>query len=299
MLRDLDQLRFLPQTVLEIEKQKPNIDFIDVPGREVVVSIFRPEGIEMRPVLDPEHMPRVTRFNTVIVSWTFASLRGELPEMNSAYEVGGNPKYLRTISTTARDGRGYDITNGVRERKEYLEAMVVSAGGIYQVKPLRENDVVVPVLRCGGNIAGGLGINGVPIEVKRLRFNGMPDLLGAGVNINSGTAECLSGKRVRLLEGVVASGSTVSVVAMALRNLGVSVEAIDCDAVIVTPVGANFSKDFRQALGIKGEERGAFVGGILNPNWYVVYSPQSRELRGLPRREWWHLRSERWSAKLI
>lgn len=138
---------------------------------------------------------------------------------------------------------------------------------------MKGNDIVVPVVRAGENIAKHLRLGRmVPIEVKRLRFDGLPDLLGAGVNLTAGVRNNLAHRRVRLLEGIVASGSTKMAVAAALKNWEVNVAGLDCDAVVMCPVGVELAAQFGMAVGINGEERAVFAGGVLDDDWYVRYS---------------------------
>ncbi len=247
---------------------------IEVPGYGVIKNMFHPQGIELAPYLAPEHMPSVTQFQTVVFSQAFAELRGDLGTFESpAIQIpGGSGRDLLAISQIARDKRGYNPDLGRQDRANYLAAMAGSASLIYAKAPVLPGDVIVPVVRCGGNIATELGLAGcVRIEAKRLRFKGNPDILGAGITISPKVAERLKGRHIRLLEGVIASGSTVCVVAASLANLGVQVAALDCDAVVVAPAGASFSAAARKSLGVRGVDRGVFIGGGLNSNWYVVY----------------------------
>ncbi len=254
----------------------PHKEQINIPGRGVVDNLHNPFGMELKPYLDPEHLPAVTNFTTVIFSEAFAHLRGRLPEKDPPAEVewGGKGKLLKIISTIAADEESYRPTpKGKLNRQLYLKAMC-EASKEHFVVPVAPNEVIVPIERCGGNIARALNIKGVSIEIKRLRFKDHPDLLGAGINLDPITAEKFRDKRVRLLEGIVASGSTKCVFIAALKNLGIGTIGVDCDAVVVCPAGAEFCLDFGNAVGYGGSDVAAFAGGILNPNWYAIYHAQ-------------------------
>lgn len=250
---------------------------IEIPGRKPVYNLYSPEGIEIRDILDPKHAPAITKFTTLIVSQSFAKLRGVSPlDIPPGTEVhwGGKGELLRTISLVAADEESYKPTpKGKLNRQVYLNAISEAAKELLAGFP--DGDAIfAPIERCGGNIARKLGISGISVEAKRLRFKGYPNLLAAGVNLERNTAEKFAGRRVRILEGVIASGSTECALMAALRNLKIKVGMVDCDAVVICPAGSEFTEDFRQAFGIIGENRAVFAGGVLDEDWYVRYHPQ-------------------------
>ena len=257
-------------------------EVIEVPGRKPLHNFYNPEGIELRPILDPEHMPGITKLETVIVSEEPADLRGEFSdhvEHRGVRQVGENVGDMITMSNIAADPTNYEIDNEEARvtRGVYLESAANLLGGVYEVFPPQPNDVLVGVRRCGSNILDKLEERGMEIphredvDAKRLRFNGLPHALGAGTNIDKEVADRLWGKNVRLGEGVVAAATTEDCIAVGLKNMGTSIAGISCDAVVETPVGAAYAEDVKKALGVNVPDRAAVVGGVLNPNWYVEY----------------------------
>lgn len=246
-------------------------------SKEAVHNYFNPRGIELQPYLDNDHMPQITEFTTVIVSHAFSSLRGIAPaSIPIEPEEKGDSQQLFEISSVAAHAESYKKSKqGIENRIKYLIAMGEAGRELYRRRPVRGGEIVVPIERCGGNIARYLRLpNTISIEVKRLRFKGFPNLLGAGINLDPGVAERFKEKRLRLLEGVVASGSTIGVIGAALRNSGIAVSGIDCDAVIVCPAGAQFAGELRDLLYLKGKDRSIFTGGVLDKDWYVRYHPE-------------------------
>jgi len=270
-----------PRTLIEDLKDLGHYEEITVPGRQPVHNFYNPRGIELERFLDKKHPVKITNFNTVIISKSFMDLRGKLPRYDepSQVEWEGDSKLLHKISRIANTEGVYEGTPEAKAlRREYLSAISEAAKELYIV-PAAQNEIIVPIERCGGNIARVLKAkNGVLenkelvfIEVKRLRFRDRPDLLGAGINLSPEVANRFIGRTVRLLEGIVATGSTESAVIAAFRNMNIPILAVDCDAVVVCPVGAEMVRDFRGAAGIDGTDCGAFVGGILDENCYARY----------------------------
>jgi len=258
-------------------------EIIEMPGDQPPVhNFFNPTGMELRAYLDPEHMPGMTKFISVIVSEAFADLRGVDPETVGQYETSwgldtkGEPQPLETISKVATQKVSYEKNSeeGKANRRDYLRAMCEAAKELFRGEPLVEDlHVLVPIERCGANIARAMDLPGACIEVKRLRFDGYPDLLGAGTDLDLETAEKFEGKVVRIFEGVVATGSTEAVIIAAILNWDIEPVSVDCDAVIMCPVGAKFASEFREAIFRGSYDRSVYSGGTLDGDWYLVWHP--------------------------
>ena len=257
-------------------------EIIEMPGDQPPVhNFFNPTGMELRACLDPEHMPGMTKFTSVIVSEAFEDLRGVDPKTVGQYETSwgldtkGEPQPLETISKVAAQKVSYekDSEEGKANRRDYLRAMCEAANELFRGDPLIEGQLLVPIERCGGNIARAMGLSGVLMEVKRLRLDGYPDLLGAGTDLDLETAKKFEGKVVRIFEGVVATGSTQAVIIAAIRNWGIKPFSVGCDAVVMCPVGAKFASEFREALLVGGSDCSVYSGGTLDGNWYLVWHP--------------------------
>lgn len=249
------------------------VERIDIPGKGHVLNLYHPDGIELNDFLDSAHMPRITNFKTVVLYPALANIRDQLPRKTDLPGVevqGGDRAWLQTISDVARRGTGYDIDSGQTDRKTYYTAMVAAMRLLYEQEPLR-NEVVLGVERCGGNLARALSIGNLFVDAKRLRFKDDLNLLGAGINLPQNASEIVDGRRVRLVEGVLASGSTVGGFFFAFRNEGISVLGVDCDAVIACPAGLIFTAELRRAIGDLGHDRRVYTGGILDKDWYVRY----------------------------
>jgi hypothetical protein len=282
----------LSYLVDKLKDQGASVEIIKIRDGKPVYSLFSPGGIEMVDLLDREHLPSITKFSTVIFSEEFADLRFKPAEdVGTAIEVGGSSNLLKLISETAADTSNYEVEGDAHKvnRRNYRKAAAYSLRNIHLNDPIGESDVVVGVKRCGDNLCEELGIDRVSLDAKRLRFKDFPHLLGAGVNLSYEMARLFEGKRMRLQEGVVAAGTTESVFIAALRNWGIVPLAVDCDATIVCPAGASFVTRFKEAVEISGLDKGAFVGGQLDSNWYVRYGIDDRLL--------YHLQEDR--AKFI
>jgi hypothetical protein len=252
---------------------------IDILRRGEFFSFHGPDGIETKDLLDPDHMPRITKFTDILVSSAFAQLRGEeaccLEEM-PVRETGGDGELLHRMSHIARQKKiAYNLEAGRDLRRQYKEAMVQAAKRLYKAQPVSDNDIIIPVKRCGSNIAEDLLSPDcpqiLPSEAKRLRFYGLPNILGAGVVFTEEYLSFLENRGIRLLEGIVASSTTECVYASGFRGWGVNVASLQCDAVITCPSGARLADDFRRGLGIAGQGVTTYYGGRLNNIWYVVY----------------------------
>ena len=240
-----------------------------IPGRGILYNFHHKGGIETRPFLNDGHLPRMTRFDTVIVSDAFGPLREVKPGPVPVEIVLAHPSLLYNISRIANTegGLAYEQSpEGERLRRAYLESMAAAAKEFFK-RRVDGDEIIVPIVRCGANIANKLGVSGIPIEVKRLSFRSGE--LGAGINLPRSLAVQFTDKKLTLLEGVVASGSTAIAFMAAIKNAGIRVRGVSCDSVIVCPEGAKMTADFRMASGFKGVERANFVGGYLDQNWYV------------------------------
>ena len=257
------------QVIESLSHRAQRVREIEISGRGILYNFHHKGGIETRPFLNDGHLPRITRFDTVIVSNAFGPLREVKPGPAPVEIVPTHSSLLYNISIIANadHSQAYEQSpEGEKLRKAYLESMAAAAREFFKRRVDRD-EVIVPVVRCGANIANKLGITGIPIEVKRLSFTS--GQLGAGINLPRSLAVQFTDKRLTLLEGVVASGSTTIAFMAAIRNAGIRVHEVSCDSVIVCPEGAKMTADFRAASGFKGVERANFVGGYLDPNWYV------------------------------
>lgn len=280
-----NELHYESLAIDTIRSRSSSAKEIKIPNRGTLYNFFNPHGIEIRDLLDREHVPSKTFFTTITVSSAFASLRGiNYFERNPVNEIEGESKWLQTISAIALDKDNYGDSSKARENREKFKNAAVSS-----VREILQSDLIDPdtdlpvgVIRCGNNIAEALGFrdhgNMVSIEAKRLRFSGAPNFLGAGVFLTQDEAKEFSNKRVRLIEGVVASGSTKIGIVNAIRDWGVTPYAVDCNAAVLCPAGASFTADFMKAIHLKGKDFGAFVGGELDSNWYVRYSKNGDRL---------------------
>lgn len=262
------------QVIEALSYRAQRVREIEIPGRGILYNFHHKGGIETGPFLNDGHLPRITRFDTVIVSDAFGPLREVKPGPSPVKIVPAHSSLLYNISKIANTegGLAYEQSpEGEKLRKAYLESMAQATKEFFK-RRIDGDEVIVPVVRCGANIANKLGITGIPIEVKRLSFTS--GQLGAGINLPRSLAVQFTDKKLTLLEGVVASGSTAIAVMAAIRNTGIRIQEVSCDSVIVCPEGAKMTADFRMASGFKGVERANFVGGYLDQNWYVRYHPQ-------------------------
>ena len=274
-------LRMTPDRLMDVELELKHLteslklrssstETVEIPGRGLIYSFHNPDGIEAGDLLDKDHMPRVTNFTDLIFSTVFNDLRGEDPNIPSpAVEVGGDPNWLSDISSIASIEESYKVESqaGRINRRMYLNRGKEGARKLLEMKPLGDDEVLVPVVRCGANIFP----EGHELEAKRLRFDGLPELLGAGINLSPEDAMAFEGKSIRIGEGVIASGSTEIILILALKGWEAIVKEVSCDAVIVCPSGAVLVDEVRKVLGIGGIDRGVFVGGVLDDDWYVRY----------------------------
>lgn len=256
---------------------------ISVLKRGDFFSFHDPKGVEIKDLLDPNHMPQITRYTNILVSEAFSLICGESPKGDSPVrEIGGEGGSLHTISHIARQPAAYDIERGWLLRCQYKQAMVDAAFRIYRTEGVGNRDAIIPVKRCGSNIANGLYLYGPSrqdSEAKRLRWKGLPDMLGAGVVFNLDYLGRLAGKQARLLEGVRAAATTECVYIKAILDWGVPIANLQCDAVISCPAGARLADDFRRRLGFGQEGVTVYKGGKLNNDWYVVYDNDDPLLR--------------------
>jgi hypothetical protein len=268
-----------PVRLEEIIDLFPKQEAIEVSDRGTVYNLYAPRGVELRDYLDDYHLPAITKFSTLVVSEAFSPLRRAVTDWDQVrLRKQADARVLERISDIARqqpDGRHPDALLATGLRNEYLTLMVGTMRRMISKNPIGIHDVVVPIERCGGNIARALpelhSGPSVSLDAKRLRFRGNEGLLGVGINLEIWMAWWLEDKRVRLIEGVVASGSTEVAVMAALSNLNVNYRGLDCDAIVVCPQGRAFVADFRRAIGVVGEERGAYTAGVLDRNWYLRY----------------------------
>jgi hypothetical protein len=269
-----------PVTIGELRRLFPKEEVIKVSGRGKVYNLYHPEGVDLKDYLDPEHYPTATRFTTVIVSDAFSPLRGAVPIWSQIppperQEGAGILEHISDIARQRPDRRHPDPVYAAHLRERYLNSMALAMREVIRANPITKDDVIVPIERCGGNIARALFrpilTPLVSMSAGRLRFRDNQALLGAGTNLENWIAESFANKRIRLIEGVVASGSTEVAVMAHLRNLNINYRAIDCDAVVVCPAGQAFVSDFRKSLRVLGEERSAYIAGVLDSNWYLRY----------------------------
>lgn len=59
----------------KLKQQAGRWEVVGVENGFGVMSLFNPRGVELKAFLDKGHMPRMTNFDTVIVSPDFAGLR--------------------------------------------------------------------------------------------------------------------------------------------------------------------------------------------------------------------------------
>lgn len=267
-----------------------------IPGDGKVYGYHHLQGIEVGDLIDPEHPVTPTRFETIVLFPGAASMRfREAPVRLATQEYPGDDLWLRRISEIANDPRSYDLKAGIADRREYLRYCVAAMRHLYHSLPeaLLQDAVIVPVERAGGNIARalklvdeantlGLEMNSeIAIEGKRLRFKNLPNLLGAGINLPPGI-EQVKGKPVRLLEAVLASGSTVTAARFALTFRGLDVPAVYCDSVVACPIGASYLAAFREIWGDYGTDNAVGFGGWMNPDWYLEFYGRDPLLRIFP-----------------
>ncbi len=283
--------------VESVRKRAVKVEVINIEGRKSVYNFYNPDGIEIGDLVDPEHSLSVNKFTTIVVSQAFDTMRGEeaVPdgEIDGVKEAPVSATYLSTISDVASDKRNYGNTPGAREnRKIYRRWAATALHKVHAFNPFGNGDIRVGVKRCGSNLLDEIerswesrdrrikgGCERVDIQAKRIRFKGLNSVLGAGVNIDDEVAEKFKWKHVRLQEGVVAAGTTEAVVmAEVVRNRGIKVKGISCDAVVVCPTGGEFVSEFRKALQIGGQDTAAYVGGYLDENWYVRYGKVKERL---------------------
>lgn len=278
----------------ELAGKAERYEVIKMKGREPLYNFYNSSGMDVRQFLDPDHMPGITKFTTLVVSEEFAQLRGEEASLdkNNVREAYSDPVFVATMSQIAADQDNYGDSEEARlMRGVYRQAAASALNCVHIAYPIEENDILVGVKRCGSNILDELkvqgkleGVDRVDIDAKRLRFSGLPDILGAGVSLTDLQIAAFSGRDVRIEEGVVAAGTTEAAIMAEMRNKGVSVASFSCDAAVVCPAGAELAHDLRETLGIKGEDRTSNKGGYLDENWYVRHGSKDGLFARLTRR---------------